>query len=143
MRKFSIFLSLLLAVTFTVVVLSADGFQRDNDIHTPDYYDHTVRKAFKRGDWNGGKRLLDEGLERYPEVSGLTSLQARSIYTANSLTMHAIILCALCATTTRTCLPSRCLLMWKRRQRITPAPFATSTSCFRLIPIGRDCGVER
>ena len=32
MRKFSIFLSLLLAVTFTVVVLGADGFQRDNDI---------------------------------------------------------------------------------------------------------------
>ena len=63
MRKFSIFLSLLLAVTFTVVVLGADGFQRSNDIHTPDYYEHTVRKAFKRGDWNGGKRLLDEGLE--------------------------------------------------------------------------------
>ena len=79
MRKFSIFLSLLLAVTFTVVVLGADGFQRDNDIHTPDYYEHTVRKAFKRGDWNGGKRLLDEGMERYPEVSGLNEL-AGSFY---------------------------------------------------------------
>lgn len=79
MRKFSIFLSLILAVTFTVVVLGADGFQRDNDIHTPDYYEHTVRKAFKRGDWNGGKRLLDEGMERYPEVSGLNEL-AGSFY---------------------------------------------------------------
>lgn len=74
MRKFSIFLSLLLAVTFTVVVLGADGFQRDNDIHTPDYYEHTVRKAFKRGDWNGGKRLLDEGLEHYNDISGLNEL---------------------------------------------------------------------
>ena len=74
MRKSRIFLSMLLVVLFTAVVLGADGFQHDGDIHTPDYYEHTVRKAFKRGDWNGGKRLLDEGLEHYPDVSGLNEL---------------------------------------------------------------------
>lgn len=61
-------------LSFGVVVLGADGFQHDGDIHTPDYYEHTVRKAFKRGDWNGGKRLLDEGLKYYPDVSGLNEL---------------------------------------------------------------------
>ena len=77
MRKTRIFLSLLLVVLFTAVVLGADGFQRDGDIHTPDYYEATVRNAFKRGDWNGGKRLLDEGLEHYPSVSGLNELAGR------------------------------------------------------------------
>ena len=65
---------MILVVFFTAVVLGADGFQHDGDIHTPDYYEVTVRKAFKRGDWNGGKRLLDEGLEHYPDVSGLNEL---------------------------------------------------------------------
>lgn len=70
----NISLSIIMMLLFGVVVLGADGFQHDGDIHTPDYYEHTVRKAFKRGDWNGGKRLLDEGLEHYPEVSGLNEL---------------------------------------------------------------------
>ena len=74
MRRTSIILSILMVVLCAAVVLGANGFQRDGDIHTPDYYEHTVRKAFKRGDWNGGKRLLDEGLEHYPDVSGLNEL---------------------------------------------------------------------
>ena len=74
MRRTRIFLSLLLVVLFAAVVLGADGFRHDDDIHTPDYYEMTVRKAFKRGDWNGGKRLLDEGLEHYRYVSTLNEL---------------------------------------------------------------------
>lgn len=74
MRKSRIFLSLLFASLFTAVVLGADGFQHDSELHTPDYYEHTVRKAFKRGDWSGGKRLLDEGLKDYTYTSGLNEL---------------------------------------------------------------------
>ena len=74
MRRTRVILSILLVVLCAAVVLGADGFRHDGDIHTPDYYEHTVRKAFKRGDWNGGKRLLDEGLEHYPTVSGLNEL---------------------------------------------------------------------
>lgn len=74
MRKVSIILSVIMILSFGVVVFGADGFSHDGEIHTPDYYEHTVRKAFKRGDWNGGKRLLDEGLEHYPDVSGLNEL---------------------------------------------------------------------
>lgn len=64
---------------FAVVIWAADtnvgtAHVDDGTIHTPDYYDATVRKAFKRGDWEGGKRLLDEGLEHYPDISPLQEL---------------------------------------------------------------------
>lgn len=64
---------------FAAVIWAADTTNSaprtdDGTIHTPDYYDVTVRKAFKRGDWEGGKRLLDEGLTHYPDVSPLQEL---------------------------------------------------------------------
>lgn len=56
-----------------------DSF-KSKDIHTPDYYDSTVRSAFKRGNWEGGKRLLDEGLKRYPDISALNELAGQYYY---------------------------------------------------------------
>ncbi len=79
----------LLAASLIAVSLFAGGLfatdkkgsgRGDGSIHTPDYYEHTVRQAFKRQDWEGGKHLLDEGLKHYPDVSGLNELAGRYFY---------------------------------------------------------------
>ena len=57
-----------------------DGLVKSKVPHTPDYYDATVRAAFKRGNWEGGKRLLDEGLKYYPSVSVLNELAGSYYY---------------------------------------------------------------
>ena len=36
-----------------------------------DYYETTVRALFKKGQWGEGKKILEEGLERYSDASGL------------------------------------------------------------------------
>lgn len=58
----------------------AQSLFQNKSIHLPDYYDTTVRAAFKRGNWEGGKRLLDEGLKHYPTVSVLNELAGRYYY---------------------------------------------------------------
>lgn len=58
----------------------AQSLFQNKSIHLPDYYDTTVRSAFKRGNWEGGKRLLDEGLKHYPTVSVLNELAGRYYY---------------------------------------------------------------
>lgn len=68
------------ALTFTPAQVQAQSIVKTKDIHLPDYYDTTVRAAFKRGNWEGGKRLLDEGLKRYPDVSTLNELAGRYYY---------------------------------------------------------------
>lgn len=72
-------------IMFAAVIWAADTSNGtahidDGTIHTPDYYDATVRKAFKRGDWEGGKRLLDEGLANYPDISPLQELAGTYYY---------------------------------------------------------------
>ena len=51
-----------------------------DDYHTPLYYDTNVRYLFKQGNWESGKRLLDEGLKRYPTISSLNELAGRYYY---------------------------------------------------------------
>ena len=68
------------ALAFTPAQVQAQSIVKTKDIHLPDYYDTTVRAAFKRGNWEGGKRLLDEGLKRYPDVSTLNELAGRYYY---------------------------------------------------------------
>ena len=51
-----------------------------DDYHTPSYYDTNVRYLFKQGNWESGKRLLDEGLKRYPTISSLNELAGRYYY---------------------------------------------------------------
>ncbi len=58
-----------------------DDNQSENDgIHTPDYYAQNVRMAFKQGHWEDGKRLLDVGLEKYPNESNLNMLAGSYFY---------------------------------------------------------------
>ena len=47
---------------------------------SPGYYDETVRNYFKRGQWAAGKKLLDEGINEYPYVSGLNELMGQYYY---------------------------------------------------------------
>ena len=47
---------------------------------TPGYYDTNVRHAFKQGNWEAGKRLLDEGLKNYPTISSLNELAGQYFY---------------------------------------------------------------
>ena len=47
---------------------------------SPGYYDETVRNYFKRGQWAAGKKLLDEGMQEYPYVSGLNELMGQYYY---------------------------------------------------------------
>ena len=41
---------------------------------TPGYYDHNARLLFKQGKWAEGKKLLDEGMEKYGYLSALNEL---------------------------------------------------------------------
>ena len=80
-----LFCVVVVPLLFAAVIWAADTnagttYIDDGSIHTPDYYDATVRKAFKRGDWEGGKRLLDEGLEHYPDISPLQELAGAYYY---------------------------------------------------------------
>lgn len=50
------------------------------DERTPAYYDNNVRSSFKHGNWESGKRLLDEGLKEYPGVSALNELAGQYFY---------------------------------------------------------------
>ncbi len=47
---------------------------------SPGYYDEVVRSHFKRGEWTAGKKLLDEGINEYPYVSGLNELMGHYYY---------------------------------------------------------------
>lgn len=47
---------------------------------SPGYYDETVRNYFKQGQWAAGKKLLDEGINEYPYVSGLNELLGQYYY---------------------------------------------------------------
>ncbi len=69
-----------MALTFTPTEVQAQSLFSNKNKHLPDYYDSTVRAAFKRGNWEGGKRLLDEGLKLYPTVSVLNELAGRYYY---------------------------------------------------------------
>lgn len=44
---------------------------------TTAYYDLGVRNCFKAGDWAGGKRLLDEGIKKYPQMSAMNELMGK------------------------------------------------------------------
>lgn len=41
----------------------------DAPVGSTAYYDLNIRDCFKRSDWNGAKRLLDEAIVKYPQMS--------------------------------------------------------------------------
>lgn len=44
---------------------------------TTAYYELSTRKCFKAGDWAGGKRLLDEGIKKYPQMAAMHELMGK------------------------------------------------------------------
>ena len=54
---------------FTKQTIERDG--------TAGYYDNVVRKYFKRGQWQEGKKVLDKGMESYYWLSSLNELEGQ------------------------------------------------------------------
>lgn len=76
-----IILFLIFATVASILAMAAGPrFDGSDEILTPDYYDSHVRAAFKRGEWEEGKRLLDAGLKAYPDVSALNELAGQYYY---------------------------------------------------------------
>lgn len=69
-----------LAIFICFLSLYAANVVDDDKLHTPDYYEVNVRSMFKQGKWGEGKQLLDEGLEKYPDVTGLNELNGQYYY---------------------------------------------------------------
>lgn len=57
--------------------LYAVNIADEDRLRTPDYYEAKVRSLFKNERWEEGKPLLDEGLEKYPDVTGLNELNGQ------------------------------------------------------------------
>lgn len=74
------FLLTLCIILFLAIGLYAAIEGKGDRLRTPDYYDVSVRALFKKDLWEAGKKLLDEGLERYPYVSNLNELNGRYYY---------------------------------------------------------------
>ena len=79
MRKIGCILSITVSFTCLAGVYAFGIFGTDK-VHTPDYYEANVRAMFKNGNWQQGKKLLDEGLKNYPEVYGLNVLNGQYYY---------------------------------------------------------------
>ena len=65
---------------FVTVAWAFGVIGQKEEVRTPDYYEVNVRAMFKRGAWDEGKALLDEGLKVYPEVNGLNELNGQYYY---------------------------------------------------------------
>ena len=72
-------LSWIILILFVSGVYAFNGLW-DNDIKSPDYYASNVRMMFKNGQWEEGKRLLDEGLRYYTDTNDLNELNGRYYY---------------------------------------------------------------
>lgn len=70
----------LLALAMLIPCITAFSGLLGADVKTPDYYASAVRAMFKRGQWEQGKRLLDEGLRHYAETNDLNELNGRYYY---------------------------------------------------------------
>lgn len=79
MRKKGCLLTWLILFACMAGVYAFGIFDGDK-VQTPDYYDTKVRVMFKKGQWKAGKKLLDEGMKIYPDVTGLNELNGRYYY---------------------------------------------------------------
>lgn len=69
----SAFVSVAFLLLFCVLFVSAS----EDKVKTPGYYENNVVAMFKNGDWSGGKKLLDEGERKFPNVSALNQLMGQ------------------------------------------------------------------
>lgn len=79
MTKKGFLLTVLVLFAFIVGAFALGAFDR-KEIHTPDYYEVNARSMFKNNQWEDGKRILDEGMQYYPDVSSLNELTGRYYY---------------------------------------------------------------
>lgn len=74
------YLAALLLLVTIVVAVADPWWGNKEDLHTPDYYEQAVRNAFRSGEWERGKKVLDKALDVYPDVSPLNELAGRYWY---------------------------------------------------------------
>lgn len=72
-KRIVFFLVLLAAIH---VVAAGDRLDRDT-VHTPEYYEQAVRADFKRGQWERGKKTLDQAMEHYETMSTICELAGK------------------------------------------------------------------
>ena len=71
-------------VTFFVfLMMICPSYSWVNKVKTLDYYDYNVRSMFKNGQWEEGKKLLDEGMKQFSDGSGLNELMGLYYYEHN------------------------------------------------------------
>lgn len=63
-------------IGFVLIVLLT-SVSNDKEVHTADYYDVTVSRLFKEGNFSGGYRLLEEGVRSYPNATHLNKLMGQ------------------------------------------------------------------
>lgn len=79
MKKWGCLLSWIILILFVSGVYAVNGLFSE-DIKSPDYYAVNVRAMFKQGQWEEGKRLLDEGLRYYTKTNELNELNGQYYY---------------------------------------------------------------
>lgn len=89
MKRFHIFTIIAMLLCLMTVSANKVGTSKTTSINhtaqksdtppvgTTAYYELTIRNCFKKNDWAGAKRLLDEGLEKYPQMSALNELMGK------------------------------------------------------------------
>lgn len=80
MRKKGYLLTALILFVFIVGAFALGAFDKKKEFHTPDYYEVHARSMFKANQWEEGKKMVDDGMEYYPNASGLNELQGRYYY---------------------------------------------------------------
>ncbi len=70
---------LTLLTLLTICCLATARLQAQNT-RLPEYYSQTTREYFNEDQWETGKKLLDEGLQKYPAASDLQMLMGKYWY---------------------------------------------------------------
>lgn len=85
-----------IALICSVLIVLLTSVSNDKEVHTADYYDVTVTRLFKEGNFSGGYKLLEEGVRAYPNATYLNKLmgqyylQKRDYNKARYYLYHAI-----------------------------------------------------
>ena len=60
-----------------LLLLITSSVGSDKEFQTPEQYAQIVQEHFANEEWDAGKALLDEGLQKYPGVSDLEWLMGK------------------------------------------------------------------
>lgn len=70
---------------FAAFALALSSLSKDKTVHTSDYYDVSVSKLYKEGNYESGFKLLEEGLRTYPNATHLNELMGKYYIHKNDL----------------------------------------------------------